>query len=50
MYEGLRRLKQLGAQAAHVGSYDEAATMRLYQSVGFRVIDRNYAWVKTVIR
>ncbi len=48
MYEGLRRLKQLGAQAAHVNSFDESAAVGLYQAVGFRIIDRNYAWRKTV--
>lgn len=46
MYEGLRRLKQLGAQAANVSSHDEPAAVGLYRAVGFRMIDRNYGWKK----
>jgi len=47
LYEGLRRLRQLGARTAFVNSYggDEAAE-RLYTSVGFQLVDRNYAWEK----
>ncbi len=48
MHEGLRRLKALGAQVANVSSHDEPAAVALYHAVGFRVIDRNYGWQKTV--
>lgn len=49
LYEGMHRLKALGADTAYVnaGGHDTIAT-RLYESVGFRVVDRNYAWKKTL--
>jgi GNAT superfamily N-acetyltransferase len=45
MSEGLRRLKQLGATMAYVGSWNEA-THALYGSVGFKEYDMIEAWEK----
>jgi mycothiol synthase len=47
MLEGLRRLKSRGAETALVtseGSND--AALALYTSVGFRIINRDYAYIK----
>lgn len=44
--EGLRRLKELGAVAAHVSSYEPGA-QKLYESAGFVEADLNEAWAKT---
>ena len=45
MYEGLRRLRALGAERACVGStWDNAASNRLYESCGFRVADHVRRW------
>lgn len=47
MAEGLRRLAALGARTAAVNSLHGAIPAnRLYQSVGFRPLDVNYAWEK----
>ena len=47
MCEGLRRLKHLGATVASVGSVGgDVPSNRLYESLGFRKIDRDYLWVK----
>jgi mycothiol synthase len=45
MTEGLRRLQQLGATLAFVGSYRTAAHA-LYESVGFTQYDLNERWIK----
>lgn len=43
--EGLRRLKALGAHTAVVlTNHSNAAAINLYQSVGFRIYDRDYRW------
>jgi mycothiol synthase len=51
MREGLRRLAALGARTASVnsasGPASEAAN-RLYDSLGFAVLDRNRAWTKVL--
>ena len=45
--EGLQRLQSLGAQLAYVNTNgDNVAANPLYESVGFRVVDENHAWVK----
>jgi ribosomal protein S18 acetylase RimI-like enzyme len=47
MLEGLRRLKALGARTAIVYSVgDNTASIRLYESVGFRTITRNRYYSK----
>ncbi len=47
MQQGLRRLYQLGVQRASVsGWYRNTAATRLYESLGFEAVDRNYAWKK----
>ena len=45
MFEGLRRLKRLGATMAYVGSYSPEAGA-LYASVGFTDYDLSEPWVK----
>ena len=45
MREGLRRLQNLGAVRATVGSNDEPAH-RLYQAAGFKNYTVNQAWLK----
>ncbi len=45
MYEGLRRLKRLGAKMAYVGSYSPGAHA-LYASAGFTEYDVSEPWVK----
>ena len=45
MCEGLRRLAEIGATMAYVGSYTEAAHA-LYASVGFTEYDLSEPWVK----
>lgn len=48
MAEGLRRLRALGARVAYVGTNgDNVAANRLYEAVGFRVVDEEHAWTKT---
>jgi ribosomal protein S18 acetylase RimI-like enzyme len=45
--EGLRRLHALGAEIAYViTNGDNVAANPLYETVGFRVVDENHAWVK----
>jgi ribosomal protein S18 acetylase RimI-like enzyme len=47
MLEGLRRLKAHGARTAIVYSVgDNVASVRLYESVGFRTITKNYYYSK----
>lgn len=45
MYEGMRRIKRLGATLAYVGSYDEPAHT-LYESVGFTDYDKSWQWTR----
>jgi mycothiol synthase len=45
MYEGLRRLRRMGATQAHVGSYDGPAHA-LYAAVGFAEYDLSEPWRK----
>ena len=48
LHEGLRRLRELGAVRAHVGSWmEDSAGAMLYGAVGFQLIDRFYDWRKT---
>ncbi len=48
LYEGMRRLRELGAMRAHVGSWlDNSAGAMLYRAAGFQLIDRFYEWHKT---
>lgn len=46
MCEGLRRLKALGATVAHVGCGTGRGPNRLYESVGFTDLEREYHWRK----
>lgn len=47
--EGMRHLQQLGARAAYVNSRGEdVAANRLYESVGFGLVDCNHAWQKSL--
>lgn len=47
MFEGMRRLRELGARTASVVSHPtEVAANRLYASAGFTSIDMNVEWVK----
>ncbi len=47
MYEGMRRVKALGAETVCVISKaDNAAARGLYSSLGFAELDCNYAWKK----
>ncbi len=51
LHEGMRRLRMLGAHTAYLtsdGDPGAVAATQLYESVGFSVIDRNYAWTKTL--
>ena len=47
--EGLRRLRALGARAAYLSpnGANEVAN-RLYEAVGFRVVDEEHLWVKGI--
>jgi mycothiol synthase len=45
MYEGLRRLKRVGATIAYVGSYNEAAHAP-YASAGFTQYDLSEPWTR----
>jgi predicted N-acetyltransferase YhbS len=45
MVEGMRRLRDLGATYAYVGSWrDDSPGALLYRALGFAVLDRWYAW------
>jgi ribosomal protein S18 acetylase RimI-like enzyme len=47
MFEGMRRIREMGAVTASVISHPtEIAANRLYASVGFTTLDLNRAWVK----
>jgi ribosomal protein S18 acetylase RimI-like enzyme len=47
MLEGLRRLRARGSETAFVTSEGlNVAALALYQSVGFRIINRDYDYVK----
>ncbi len=46
MYEGLRRLKTLGAGLVHVGTGDSLAANQLYDAVGFTEAYKGYVWKK----
>ena len=47
LYEGMQRLRELGAARAHVGSWrDDSAGALLYRAAGFQLIDRFYDWRK----
>jgi hypothetical protein len=47
MFEGMRRLRKLGATTAYVNSLLGAeAASALYDSVGMLVLTENHAWVK----
>jgi mycothiol synthase len=43
--EGMRRLQRLGATTAHVSSAVGSGAENLYESLGFRIIDRDDRWV-----
>ena len=45
MTEGLRRLQQLGADLAYVGSFSEPAH-RLYESMGFTDVEKAEQWTR----
>jgi len=45
MYEGLRRLKKLGATLAMVGS-EEPRTLQFYSSIGFSTVEFSREWKK----
>lgn len=46
---GLRRPWVLGARRGFGGSnHNNVASNALYESVGFRLVDEEYAWTKTV--
>ena len=47
IYEGLQRLKRLGAQKAFVGSGSEGASA-FYTSIGFDQCDVSQMWIKTL--
>lgn len=48
MLEGLRRLKALGAMDVYVGTGDQPAANRLYDSVGFTEAYKEYLWQKII--
>lgn len=49
MSEGMRRACDLGAETVCVLSEgDEVGPNRLYESLGFQLVDRNYEWTKLV--
>jgi ribosomal protein S18 acetylase RimI-like enzyme len=48
LYEGMRRLRELGATRAHVNSWlDDSPGALLYRAAGFQQIGRFYEWHKT---
>ena len=50
MFEGLRRLRAVGAVAVLVGTGDEVAANRLYDMIGFTEVHRECAWKKAFNR
>ena len=46
MYEGFRRLKELGAKTAYVGAGTQPEASALYRSVGFDEDFADHAWIK----
>ncbi len=51
LHEGMHRLQALGVPTAYLtsdGDPGAVAATQLYESTGFNVIDRNYAWTKTL--
>jgi ribosomal protein S18 acetylase RimI-like enzyme len=49
LYEGMRRLRELGATRAHVNSWlDDSPGALLYRAAGFQLIDRFYEWHTTL--
>ncbi len=49
MFEGLRRLRELGAETAHVISWlADGPAAALYDSLGLAVLDRTYEWKKVL--
>lgn len=49
LHEGIRRLRALGARAAYVNSADdERPAVQLYPAAGFRLLDRNIVWRRTL--
>ncbi|MBA2453351.1 MAG: GNAT family N-acetyltransferase [Chloroflexia bacterium] len=49
MAEGMRRARSLGAEVVCVlANGDDIASNRLYESLGFQLVDRNYEWKKTL--
>ena len=49
MFEGMRRLRNLGAETAHVNSWlADGPAAALYDSVGLTVLDRNHEWRKVI--
>lgn len=49
MFEGLRRLKTLGAQYAYVSTGDSVPANQLYESVGFAEVYTGYIWRKQLL-
>jgi predicted N-acetyltransferase YhbS len=47
IYEGIQRLKRMGAQMAYVGSGSEPASA-FYTSIGFNECDISQMWTKTL--
>jgi predicted N-acetyltransferase YhbS len=48
MFEGLHRVKALGATHAYVETGDQVATNKLYEYVGFPETYRGYVWRKII--
>lgn len=48
MFEGLRRLKALGASEVMVGTGDAVAANQLYESIGFTEAYQGWVWRKTI--
>jgi len=46
MFEGLHRVRALGATEAYVGTGDQVDANRLYESIGFTVVHKGYIWRK----
>ena len=48
MFEGLQRLRALGATDVYVGTGDMIAANRLYDSIGFTEAYKGYEWLKVL--